>query len=257
MLKSRLIAVLILRNGQVVQSVRFKHTNVIHSDPVHAIEAFNKWAVDEIAMINVSREQGSRDQFAESVAKVSRHCFVPLSVGGWITDAEYAHTLLRSGADKLIINSALADDPQLVTGLSVRLGRQCIVGSLDVKRTDGKPTVFVDRARRDTQQDPVSWARRACEIGAGEILFNSIDHDGARKGYDLETLRQIGAAVDVPVIAFGGVFTWNHLVEGIEAGADAVAAANIFHYSEHATRKAKAFMADAGVSVRKEGRVLV
>lgn len=257
MLKKRLIAILILRNGQVVQSVRFKHTNVIHSDPVHAIEAFNKWAVDEIAMVNVSREHTSRDQFAEAVARVSSHCFVPLSVGGWITDGEYAHTLLRSGADKLIVNTALADDPQLVTALSLRFGRQCIVASMDVKRQDGgEPTVFVDRGRRDTHMSSVAWAGRACELGAGEILFNSIDHDGARKGYDLETLRQISAAVDVPVVAFGGVFAWSHLVEGIAAGADAVAAANIFHYSEHATRKAKAFMADAGVPVRKEGRVL-
>ncbi|MEX2129065.1 MAG: HisA/HisF-related TIM barrel protein [Xanthobacteraceae bacterium] len=257
MLKKRLIAVLILRNGQVVQSVRFKHTNVIHYDPVHAIEAFNKWAVDEIAMINVSREQKSRDQFAEAVAHISMHCFVPLSVGGWITDAGYANALLRGGADKLIVNTALADEPPLVTALSLRFGRQCIVASMDVKRLDGGGVaVHVDRGRRDTGEEPAAWAQRACELGAGEILFNSIDHDGARKGYDLETLRHVCAAVDVPVIAFGGVFTWNHLVEGIAAGADAVAAANIFHYSEHATRKAKAFMAEAGVPVRKEGRNL-
>jgi cyclase len=103
---------------------------------------------------------------------------------------------------------------------------------------------------------PVVWARRACELGAGEIFFNSIDHDGARKGYDLEHLRAICQAVDVPVIAMGGVFSWDHMVAGIEAGADAVAAANIFHYSEQATRKAKAHLAEAGVSVRKEGRSL-
>jgi len=127
---------------------------------------------------------------------------------------------------------------------------------MDVKRAQQSATVFVDRGRRDTGAEPVAWACRACELGAGEILFNSIDHDGARKGYDLETLRTICAAVDVPVIAFGGVFTWDHLVQGIAAGADAVAAANIFHYSEHATRKAKGFLADAGVAVREEGRTL-
>jgi len=109
MLKKRLVAVLILREGQVVQSVRFKHTNVIHYDPVHAVEAFNKWAVDEIAMINVTREASSREDFAQAVVKISRHCFVPLTVGGWIADEDYAQTLLRSGADKLVLNTALAD----------------------------------------------------------------------------------------------------------------------------------------------------
>jgi cyclase len=188
---------------------------------------------------------------------VSRHCFVPLTAGGWIVDEDYAKTLLRSGADKLVVNTAVADDPKLVTALSLRFGRQCIVASMDIKRADdNRSTVYVDRGRRDTGKEVAAWARRACELGAGEILFNSIDHDGARKGYELKALRQVCEAVDVPVIAFGGVFTWQHLVDGIGAGADAVAAANIFHYSEQATRKAKAFMAQSGVLVRREGREL-
>lgn len=258
MLKKRLIAVLILRDGQVVQSVRFKHTNVIHYDPVHAVEAFNKWAVDELVLLNVSREPDSRELFAEKVSSVSRHCFVPLTAGGWITDMDYAREILRRGADKLVVNSLLADDPELVTRLTRRYGRQCIVGSIDVKRDEiADPRVMVDRGRRPAGGDPVGWAARAVELGCGEILFNSIDHDGARKGYDLDTLKAICTAVDVPVIAFGGVFLWKHLVEGIEAGADAVAAANIFHYTEHATKKAKSFLARAGIDVRQEGRTNV
>lgn len=257
MLKKRLIAVLILRDGQVVQSIKFKHTNVIHYDPVHAMEAFNKWSVDEIVLLNVSRGAESRDGFARSVEHVSRHCFVPLSVGGWISGADYARTLLSSGADKLVLNSAFADDPELVRTLSRRFGKQCIVASIDVKRdAAGTPKVAVDRGQRLLDADPADWARRAQELGAGEIFFNSVDHDGARKGYDLETLRQITAAVQVPVIAFGGVFTWSHLLAGIEAGAEAVAAANIFHYTEQATRKAKTFLANAGVPVRSEGQSL-
>ena len=133
MLKKRLISVLILRDGQVVQSVRFKHTNVIHYDPVHAMEAFNKWAVDEIVILNVSRNENSRDQFAEIIERISRHCFVPLSVGGWIDSYDYAQRLLRSGADKLVVNTILADDPTLVSRLSMRYGRQCIVASMDAK----------------------------------------------------------------------------------------------------------------------------
>lgn len=257
MLKKRLIAVLILRDGQVVQSVRFKHTNVIHYDPVHAMEAFNKWAVDEIVMINVSRDADSVDQFAQIVERVSRQCFVPLTAGGWITTEAYAQRLLRSGADKLTVNTLLADDPELVTRLARRYGSQCIVASMDVKRDEsGQPFVAVDRGSRVIQKTPEEWAQRAVALGAGEILFNSVDHDGARRGYDLDSIRKVCAAVSVPVIAFGGVFTWDHLVEGIDAGASAVAVANLFHYTEQSTRKAKTHLAKAGVPVRQQGQSL-
>jgi cyclase len=254
MLKKRLIAVLILRDGQVVQSVRFRHTNVIHYDPVHAVEAFNKWAIDEIVMLNVTRSAGSRDEFAERVAAVSRHCFVPLTAGGWITDQNYAQRMLRSGADKLVVNTAIADDPDLVRRLSRRYGRQCIVGSMDVIRTEAGIRVAVDRGARVTDEEPVAWARKMVELGCGEILFNSIDHDGARKGYDRDSIAKVANAVPVPVVAFGGVFQWKHLLDGVHAGAAAVAAANIFHYTEHATKKAKSYLARAGVAVRSEGQ---
>ncbi len=256
MLKNRLIAVLIVREGQVVQSIRFRHTNVIHYDPLHAIEAFNKWAVDEIILLNVSRTGQSRDPFLDTVLRISRHCFVPLTVGGWISDLDYAQSLLRNGADKLALNTALADDSQLVKDLSRKYGAQCIVASMDIKRREnGEASVFVDRGTRDADAVPIDWAKRAEEIGAGEILFNSIDHDGARRGYDLETLADVCDAVSIPVIAFGGVFAWKHLLQGLEAGASAVAAANIWHYTEQSTRRAKSFLADAGVPVRLEGQI--
>ena len=257
MLKKRLIAVLILRDGQVVQSIKFKHTNVIHADPVHAMEAFNKWSVDEIVLLNVSRSSDSRAAFAASVEQVSRHCFVPLSVGGWITDVDYARELLSKGADKLVLNTAFADDPGLVGALSGRFGKQCIVASMDVKRDDtGAARIAINRGTRLLDESPQSWARHVQHCGAGEIFLNSVDHDGARKGYDLDSLKAVVRSVDIPVIAFGGVFTWSHLLAGIEAGADAVAAANIFHYTEQATRKAKTFLANAGVAVRSEGQSL-
>jgi len=255
MLKTRLIAVLILSDGRVVQSVRFKHTNAIHYDPIHAMECFNKWAIDEIVMLNVSRDGASRDAFADAVHAVSSSCFVPLAAGGWITEDAYAARLLLSGADKLVLNTALADDPEFVTRLSRRYGAQCIVASMDVKRDDsGTDTVVVDRAIRAVSSDPAGWARRAESLGAGEIFFNSVDHDGARKGYHLDCLKRVCDAVRIPVIAFGGVFAWQHLVEGVQAGAAAVAAANIFHYTEHSTKKAKRHLAQAGIPVRSEGQ---
>jgi len=257
MLKKRLIAVLILRDGQVVQSVRFKHTNVIHYDAVHAMEAFNKWAVDEIVILNVSREAESRDQFAKIVERISSHCFVPLTAGGWIDDEEYAQKLLRSGADKLVLNTALLNNPNLVQKLALRYGRQCIVASVDVKRDEsGLAKVAVDRGSKMIDATPEEWVSKATQLGVGEIFFNSIDHDGARKGYDIETIKKICNLVDVPVIAFGGVFTWDHLVDGINAGASAVAVANQFHYTEQSTRKAKTFLANANIMVRKQGQSL-
>lgn len=253
MLKKRLIAVLILRHGQVVQSVRFKHTNVIHYDPVHAVECFNKWAVDEIVMLNVSPSADSRQGFLEAVGRISEECFVPLSAGGWVTDMDYARALLGNGADKLVVNTLLADAPDQVTALSRRFGRQCIVASVDVKRDEfGAIQAMVDRGQRGTGMDPVAWARQAEALGVGEIFFNSVDHDGARKGYDLETLQAVCQAVSVPVIAFGGVFNWNHLLEGLNAGADAVAVANQFHYTEHSSRKAKRHLVQSGIAVRRE-----
>lgn len=257
MLKKRLIAVLILRDGKVVQSVRFKHTNVIHYDPVHAMDVFNKWAVDEIVLLNVSRDPESRDEFVKVVERISRHCFLPLAAGGWINSEEYAHRLLRNGADKLVINTIWADNPGLSERLAVRYGRQCIVASIDIKRREsGTPEVVVDRGERFIESDPESWAKRVVGLGAGEIFFNSIDHDGARKGYDLESIRRICTVVSIPVIAFGGVFTWDHLVQGIDAGASGVAVANQFHYTEQSTRKAKTYLAKAGVSVRQQGQAL-
>ena len=131
MLKKRLIAVLIIRNGQVVQSVRFKHTNVIHYNPVHAIDSFNKWAVDEIVILNVDRKPENKEHFVNVLSDISRHCFVPLSAGGWINDENYAEQLLRNGADKLVLNTALSSNPKLVKSLSKRYGKQCIVISID------------------------------------------------------------------------------------------------------------------------------
>ncbi|MFW8600410.1 imidazole glycerol phosphate synthase subunit HisF [Desulfobacterota bacterium M19] len=254
MLKKRFIAVLIIRDGQVVQSVRFKHTNVIHYDPAHAVECFNKWSIDELVMLNVSPSPDSRPAFLETVASISGDCFVPLSVGGWINNSQYAQDLLANGADKLVVNTIIADKPKLVNALSKKFGRQCIVASIDVTHDNKKDNslVMVDRGRRSTGSDLRTWAERAERLGAGEIFFNSINHDGARKGYDLTNLTLLCRSVKIPVIAFGGVFSWNHLLQGIDAGADAVAAANILHYTEHSCRKAKKFLMQSGVPVRKE-----
>ena len=256
MLKKRLIAVIIVTNNQVVQSIKFKHTNIVHYDAIHAVEAFSNWSVDEIVILNVDRSPENKSQFVETISEVSRYCFIPITVGGWITDQDYAQELLRNGADKLCLNTALEKDSGLVTGLAKKYGKQCIVASIDVKKEGEDAFVYIDRGSCQINVRPNEWAMHAQQLGAGEILFNSIDHDGARRGYDLETLKVICDVVDVPVIGFGGVFTWKHLLDGINVGCDAVAVANQFHYQEHSTRRAKTYLANNGVAVRQEGREL-
>ena len=238
-------------DGQVVQSVRFKHTNVIHSDPIHAIEALNKWSVDEIVVLNVSRNKESRTSFVNELERISEKCFVPISAGGWITDEIYAKALLRAGADKIILNSAFSVYPELVTSLSKTYGKQCIVASMDVKKLNGTKTVWIDRGRHNTHVSPVDWAKKAIELGAGELFFNSIEHDGARQGYDVETISEICKEITIPLIAFGGIFRWSQLMDGFISGADAVAVANQLHYTEHAAKKAKKFLQESGIKIRE------
>ncbi len=252
MLKKRLIAVILIRNGQVVQSVRFKHTNIIHYDPVHALESFNRWAVDEIVLLNVSRDRQGHQGFVDVLKRLSASCFVPLAVGGWVDDVSYARTLLESGADKVVVNTKAFEEPEFITALSNRFGRQCVMVSIDARRnTVGEWEVAVNRGRDLRAAKAVEWAQTAVSFGAGELLVNSLDYDGNRKGYDLELMRTIARNVTVPVIAMGGVFTWQDLCDGIQKGeVDAVAAANIFHYTEHSTKKAKAYLIEAGLNFR-------
>lgn len=252
MLKRRLIPVLILRDAMVVQSILFKHTNVIHWKPLTAVDFFNKWAVDEIVVLDVTRNKNKRQRFLDNVLGLSKKCFVPLTVGGWVDSLEEVIQLLRLGADKIVINTEAVRRPELVSECAATVGNQCIVVSIDVKtHENGEYEVYIDRGREPTGLSPFDWAKKAQDVGAGEIFLNCIDKDGYRQGYDLKLLRQVVDSVDIPVIAMGGVFTWQHLVDGIlQGGADAVAAANIFHYTEHSTIKAKEYLRQSGIDVR-------
>ena len=252
MLKKRLIPVLILRDGQVVQSVQFKHTNVIHWNPATAVDFFNKWAVDEIVLLDVSRNLNKRQKFYDSIEMLSKKCFVPLTVGGWLQNFDDVAQVLRLGGDKVAINTKAFRDPSFISKCANVFGKQCIVVSIDVKTgINGNYEVYIDRGKEATGKDPVAWAQQLQKVGAGEIFLNCIERDGFRKGYDLDLLKKVVNAVNIPVIAMGGVFKWQHLADGILiGGADAVAAANIFHYTEHSTKKAKEFLRTSGINVR-------
>jgi imidazole glycerol-phosphate synthase subunit HisF len=251
MLKKRVIAVILVRDGRVVQSVNFRHTNVIHYNPIHAIHSFNRWAIDEILVLNVSKTPDSKKEFSEVIQSISQECFVPLSAGGWVQTVEDARDLFQRGADKIVVNTMAFERPELITELALKYGNQAVVVSIDAKPNGkGVETVVVNRGERMTEMPVLDWARLAESKGAGELFVNSIPNDGARKGYNLPLMRAVKDAVRVPVIAMGGVLTWTHLAEGAEF-MDAVAAANIFHYTEHSTKKAKQFLLEKGFNFRK------
>lgn len=251
MLKKRLIPSLLVRDGRIVQSVQFRHTNVI-GNVITAVDFFNGWTVDEILILDVSRENTGREEFIDIIDELSERCFVPLAVGGWVTSTREIETLLEHGADKVVVNTHAYRHPEFIAEAARVFGSQCVVVSIDAKRdAAGVPRVHIDRGRVDTGADAVEWATRAEALGAGEILLTSINHDGMRNGYDLALMKSVSAAVSVPVIAFGGVGHWQHMVDGIAiGGCEAVAAGNIFHFTEHSTKKAKEFLQQAGLPVR-------
>ena len=251
MLKRRLIPSLLVRDGQIVQSVQFNHTNII-GNVITAVDFFNTWACDEILILDVGRTKSDRNTFLKIVDRLSERCFVPLSVGGWVSSLEDIEDLLEHGADKVVINTAAYRDSTFIIAASQRFGSQCIVVSIDVRKTpENSYEVYVDRGRVPTGLPPLDWARKVEALGAGEILCTSIDRDGMRQGYDNQLISAMTAAVSIPIIAFGGVGDWQHLVDGVVIGhADAVSAGNIFHFTEHSTKKAKEYMQASGVPVR-------
>ena len=252
MLKKRLIPNIILNNGQIVQSVNFRHTNVI-GNAITAVDFFNSWAVDEILVLDVSRTKEFRNKFYKIIEGLSKRCFIPLTIGGWITSIEEIQLLLKLGADKISINTEAVKNPEFIKNASNIFGSQCIVVSIDVKKKElNEYEVFIERGKKGTKLHPKEWAQKVELLGAGEILLTSIDKEGKKDGYDLELIRMISEHVSIPVIAFGGVGQWDHFVDGIKIGkADAVSAANIFHYSEHSTFNAKQHMIESGLDVRK------
>lgn len=252
MVKTRLVACLLWRDGNIVQSVQFQHTNVIGSATT-AVDFFNVWGIDEIVLLNVSREESTMEEFYETILRLSRKCFVPLTAGGWVSTKEDIRTLLTKGADKVAINTAAFRDPSFITDAAGTFGSQCIVVSIDTKETEGGSyEVMIDRGGERTGQRPVEWASEAESRGAGEIFLTSIDRDGTKKGYDVDLVGSVVEAVDIPVVASGGAGEWEHLADCIRStGVDAVSVANRFHHSQHSTKKAKEFLIEEGFDVRE------
>tara|TARA_X000000950_G_scaffold289404_1_gene412954 strand:- start:20498 stop:21307 length:810 start_codon:yes stop_codon:yes gene_type:complete len=252
MLKKRLIPVLIYNDGKLVQSINFKHPMGI-GNALTKISFFNTWSVDEIILIDVTREKKNRKYFYDAIETLSKKSFLPLTVGGWIETIEEIRQILMIGADKIIINTKAFKQPEFLEKSARTFGSQCIVVSIDVKKFANSHKVFIDRGRVNTGLDVEDWSREVEKIGAGEIFLTSIDNDGSRNGYDLDLMKKVSSSVKIPIIGFGGVWTWDHLVDGIlKGGLDAVGVGNVFHFKEHSTKQAKKYLLEKGINVRKD-----
>lgn len=251
MLKVRVIPTLLWKNLGLVKGRGFDSWRRVGA-VLPAIKVYNMRDVDELVVVDITANQEDRPPDHESVADFSSHCFVPLTVGGGIRRIDEIAALLRAGADKISLNSAAFDDPDLVTAGANRFGSQCIVASVDVRRGDDGGLVCISHSGTvATSRHPVEWARELADRGAGEILLTSTERDGMMEGYDLDLLAAVAAAVPIPVIASGGAGTYQHLVEAVQAGASAVAAASMFHFTEQTPAEAKKALAAAGFPVRR------
>ena len=247
----RVIPCLDVRDGRVVKGVNFVDLRDA-GDPVDAARAYDAAGADELCFLDISASHEGRGTLLDVVRRTAEVCFMPLTVGGGVRSAEDARALLLAGADKVAVNSAAVSRPEVVSDIAARFGSQCIVASVDARRTGpGKWEIFTHGGRTATGIDALDHAVRLAEMGAGELLVTSMDGDGTRGGYDLALTRAIADAVPVPVVASGGVGTLQHLVEGVTEGhASAVLAASIFHFGQHTIAEAHAALRAAGISAR-------
>ncbi|MDR1228955.1 MAG: imidazole glycerol phosphate synthase subunit HisF [Azoarcus sp.] len=251
MLAKRIIPCLDVNAGRVVKGTNFVDLRDA-GDPLEVARRYDEQGADEVTFLDITASCDARDIILNVVEKVAEQVFIPLTVGGGVRTVEDVRRLLNAGADKVSINTAAVDKPQIVREASAKVGNQCIVVAIDAKRSaPGKWEVFTHGGRRGTGLDAVEWARRVESLGAGEILLTSMDRDGTRAGFDLDLTRAVADAVRIPVIASGGVGTLDHLADGVSVGgADAALAASIFHFGEHTVREAKEVMRARGIEVR-------
>ncbi|WP_210544585.1 imidazole glycerol phosphate synthase subunit HisF [Rhodoferax sp. PAMC 29310] len=258
MLAKRIIPCLDVTGGRVVKGVNFVELRDA-GDPVEIAARYNDQGADELTFLDITATSDGRDMILHIIEAVASKVFIPLTVGGGVRTVEDVRRLLNAGADKTSFNSAAITNPTIIQDVSHKYGAQAIVVAIDAKRRFGEDMlnrgegwdVYSHGGRQNTGLDVVTWARRMAEYGAGEILLTSMDRDGTKSGFDLELTRAVSDAINVPVIASGGVGNVDHLADGIQlGGADAVLAASIFHYGEYTVGQAKARMAERGIPVR-------
>ena len=253
MLARRLIPCLDVKDGRVVKGINFLQLRDA-GDPVEQAAAYDAQGADEICYLDISAAPEGRSTLLDVVARTADQIFAPLTVGGGVRTVGDAERLLDAGADKIAINTAAIRTPELISACAARFGNQAIVVAVDVKRNPAPGSgwqVWSHGGRTPEGLDALAWCRRVAELGAGEILLTSMDRDGTGAGYDTELLARVASSVSIPLIASGGVGSLAHLADGLQAGADAVLAASIFHFGQHTIGEAKAYLADRGLAIRR------
>ena len=250
MLKTRIIPCLDVDDGRVVKGINFVSLKDA-GDPVEQASIYSKEGADEITFLDITATHERRKPMIEVIKKTAANCFVPLTVGGGIRDVKGMTEFLNAGADKVSINSAAIKNPYLIQEGSVKFGNQCIVVAIDAKKTSSGWNVFINGGRVDTGIDAIKWAKKAENLGAGEILLTSMDQDGTKNGFDIELTSAISNSLKIPVIASGGVGSLEHFLNGIKnGGASAVLAASVFHFKEITITEVKKYLKSNGVEVR-------
>ena len=250
MMVSRVIPCLDVTDGRVVKGINFVDLRDA-GDPVELAARYDRDGADELVFLDITASSDGRQTMIDMVSRTAEQVFIPFTVGGGVRTVADARAMLRAGADKVSVNTAAVQRPQLIAEIATEFGAQCVVCAIDAKRTGGGFEVYLHGGRTPTGIDAIQWAQTAVAAGAGEILLTSMDCDGTKEGFDLQLTKAISDAVGVPVIASGGVGTLQHLVEGITAGgATGVLAASIFHFGQHTIAQAKAVMTEAGLTVR-------
>lgn len=250
MISKRIIPCFDVRNGMVVKGQKFQNIKEV-SEPVILAKKYNELGADELVFYDITASAEDRKLFTEVVEKIANEVFIPLTVGGGISTVEDFSRVLKAGADKVSVNSSAVANPELIREASQKFGNQCVVLSIDVKRVDGEFKVFVKGGRENTGMDAVEWAKRGEELGAGELVINSMDTDGVKEGFDIELLEAIAEVVTVPIIASGGAGCIEDFVEVFKVeGVDAGLAASIFHYGQVEIPELKKKLAEAGIEMR-------
>ena len=249
MLKNRIIPCLDVKNGRVVKGINFVDLKDA-GDPVEQAKIYSDGGADEICFLDITASNENRNTIYDVVERTSKNCFVPLTVGGGVRGVEDINKLLNCGADKVSINTAAVQNPNVVEESSKKFGSQCIVVAIDAKKKGEIWEIFTHGGRNSTGINAVEYAKKMENCGAGELLVTSMDRDGTQSGYDIKLMKIISSKVNIPVIASGGVGNLDHLAEGIKSGASAVLAASIFHYGTYSVKQAKQYLASKDIPVR-------
>jgi len=250
MLKNRIIPCLDVKNGRVVKGINFVDLKDA-GDPVEQAKIYSDGGADEICFLDITASNEKRDTIYGVVERTAKKCFVPLTVGGGVRGVDDINKLLNCGADKVSINTAAVQNPEVITESSKKFGSQCIVVAIDAKKNGDRWEVFTHGGRNNTGINAIEFAKKMEDRGAGELLVTSMDRDGTQIGYDNDLMFKISSIVNIPVIASGGVGNLDHLVDGIKLGnASAVLAASIFHYGTHSIQEAKQYLDSKGIPVR-------